>query len=70
MKATSQYIKYLLNQSALARSQDFTLQRMHELGLEPRRGEAPLPAWAEVFGEKLHRYWGGGIERENMPSVG
>ena len=69
MKATSQYLKYLMNQRAAARAQNATLQRMHDLGLEPRRDSEPLPAWAEAFGEKLHRYFYGGIEAEHAPTV-
>ncbi len=70
MKPTTQYIKFLLDQRALARSQDSTLRRMHDLGLEFRKPQEPLPAWAEAFSEKIHRYWGGGIEAENASTVG
>ena len=70
MKATTQYLKYLMEQRAYARNQNFTLQRMHDLGLEFRKEPQDLPAWAEAFGEKVHRYWGGGVEAENPLSVG
>jgi hypothetical protein len=70
MKATAQYLKYLMNQRAIARNQNFTLQRMHDLGIEPHKAPEPLPAWAEAFGEKLHRYFYGGIEAEHTPTVG
>jgi hypothetical protein len=70
MRATSQYLKLLMNQKAAVRSQDFTLRRMHDLGLEFRQPQEPLPAWAEAFSEKVHRYWGGGIEAENATTIG
>jgi len=70
MKATTKYLQYLLQQRAASRAQQSTLQRMHDLGIEPRREVQDQPAWAEAFGEKLQRYFYGGIERENMPSVG
>ena len=70
MRATSQYMKFLMNQNTALRSQDFTLRRMHELGLEFKKPQEPLPAWAEAFSEKIHRYWGGGIEAENATTVG
>jgi hypothetical protein len=70
MRATSQYMKFLMNQKAAARGHDFTLRRMHELGLEFKKPQEPLPAWAEAFSEKIHRYWGGGIEAENVSTVG
>ena len=69
MKATSQYLKYLMEQRAMARQNDAVIRRMHDLGLEPPRDPQPIPAWAEAFGEKLHRYFYGGIEREHFPSV-
>jgi hypothetical protein len=70
MKSTSQYLKYLLQQRAAARAERFSVSRMHDFGLEYRKPQEPLPAWAEAFGQALHRYWGGGIEQEHMPSVG
>ncbi len=70
MKATTQYIKYLMGCRANARHQNLTVQRMHDLGLEPAKASEPIPAWAEAFGEKLHRYFYGGIEAENKLSVG
>ncbi len=70
MKPTSQYIKYLLDQKAIARSESSKLKRMHDLGLEFRKPQEPLPAWAEAFSEKIHRYYGGGIEAENAPTIG
>jgi hypothetical protein len=71
MKSTTQYMKHLLNaHRASAHSQRFDLQRMHDLGLEPRKDPEPLPAWAEAFHDKVQRYWGGGIEAEHTPTVG
>ena len=52
------------------RAERFALNRMHDLGLEPLREAEPLPAWAEAFGAKLQRYWGGGIEAEHAATVG
>jgi len=77
MKATTEYMKHLLDsqrlskvQQATARNQRSDLQRMHDLGLEPRREQESLPAWAEAFHEKLQRYFYGGIEAEHAPTVG
>jgi hypothetical protein len=80
MKATSQYIKHLLAVRAgrrvprayidAASAERSNLQRMHDLGLEPAKTQEPLPAWADAFGQKLQRYWGGGIEAEHGVSVG
>ena len=80
MTATSQYMARLLGARRVparvsryadaASAQRFSANRMHDLGLEPRKVEQPLPAWAEAFGAQLQRYWGGGIEAEHVPSVG
>jgi len=69
MKATSQYLKYLMEQRAMVRQNDSVIRRMHDLGIEPRREPEPLPAWAEAFGEKLQRYFYGGIEAEHAPTA-
>ena len=77
MKATTEYMKHLLDSQRLskvqldtARNQRFNLQRMHDLGIEPRKAPESLPAWAEAFGAKLQRYFYGGIEAEHTPTVG
>jgi len=79
MKATTEYMRRLLGPHRVpnrvsryvdsARAERFALGRMHDLGIEPRREPEPLPAWAEAFGEKLHRYFYGGVEAEHTPTV-
>jgi hypothetical protein len=77
MKATSQYMKHLLDyrkmkqeQVSILRNHRFNLQRMHDFGFEFRKEQEPLPAWAEALHDKLQHYVGGGVEAEHAATVG
>ena len=74
MKATSQYIRLLLQRAnKLPSTAQRTMpdQRQSDLGLDSaRRQQQPLPGWADAAHENLLRYIGGGVEAENTLSVG